>query len=94
MFVNITCTVHARENITLFLKANSSVRDVCKLVVPDLISVCMRATLPTVRENSFLNRLVLLVDEADKLRRYQQNRTLATFFKLRANIDKLLDIDK
>jgi len=85
--------LHVRKNLPSSAKANPSVRDVCKSVLTDLTAVWKRASIPTVTENSLLKRLVRLVEEANKLTRYQHNRTSsAAYSDLRANFDKLFDI--
>ena len=73
-------------------KTKHSVREVCKLVLTDLIFVWKRAGIPTITKNSLLKRLLLFVNEANKLLRYQKSRrNSATFLELKANFDKLFD---
>ena len=85
--------LHSRDNIQSSSKAKHSVREVCKLVLTDLISFWKRAGIPTGTKNSLLKRLLLLVDEATKLLRYQKSRrNSATFLELKANFGNLLDI--
>ena len=75
------------------LKAKHSEREVCKLILTDLISVWKRAGIPRITKNSLLKQLLLLVDEANKLLRYQKSgRNSAAFLKLKANFGKLFDI--
>ena len=63
--------LHSRNDLLSSSNANHSERDVCKLVATDLISVWKRASIPTVSKKSPLNWVILLVDEANKLIRYQ-----------------------
>ena len=84
--------LHSRNNLLSSSNANPSVRDVCKLVTTDLISVRKRASISTVSEKFLLNRVILLADEANKVIRYQQTRSSTPYLVLRADFDKLFDI--
>ena len=55
--------LHSRDNMQSSSKAKHSVREICKLILTDLISVWKRAGIPAVTKNSLLERLLLLVDE-------------------------------
>ena len=90
MYLNITCTHEI--NLLLSLNANPLLQD-CKLVATDLIFVWKIASIPTVCEKSLWNWLILLVDEANKLIRYQQTRRSSTpYLELQDDFDRLFDI--
>ena len=48
--------LHSRDNMQSSSEAKNSVREVCKLVLTDLISVWKRAGIPTVTKNSLLKQ--------------------------------------
>ena len=64
--------LHSRDYMQSSSKVKHSVRKVCKLVLTDLISVWKRAGISTVTKYYLPKRLLLSVDEANKLLRYQK----------------------
>ena len=66
------------------------IREICKLMVVDLVNIWKSASIPVIIDHSIINKLERLIDSTEKLQKYSDTKRISGTYQ--SEIDKFKNL--